>query len=100
MSKLIASLALLGVTAVLVAGGAFAAQGGAQRWAPSTGPQGGSALAVAVAPSAPQTMYVGTGRGIFRSENRGQTWVSAGLAERPGAFNSSPPPVMSLAVDP
>lgn len=55
------------------------------RWAPSHGPEGGGAGALAVAPSAPEIVYVGTGRGVFRSINGGRSWASAGLAQPPRA---------------
>jgi photosystem II stability/assembly factor-like uncharacterized protein len=79
---------------------AAAARSGGVRWGPSHGPEGGPALALAVAPSAPEIVYVGTGRGVFRSMNGGRSWASAGLAQPPGPDGSSPPGVSSLAVDP
>ena len=79
---------------------AAAARSGGVRWGPSRGPEGGPALALAVAPSAPEIVYVGTGRGVFRSMNGGRSWASAGLAQPPGPDGSSPPGVTSLAVDP
>jgi len=36
------------------------ARSGGAKWGPSHGPEGGPALALAVAPSAPETVYVGT----------------------------------------
>lgn len=48
------------------------------RWGPPGGPDGGPAYAVAVAPSAPRDVYLGTGRGVFRSRNGGRSWTSAG----------------------
>ena len=48
------------------------------RWGPSGGPDGGPAFAVAVAPSAPQDVYLGTARGVFRSTNDGRSWTSTG----------------------
>jgi hypothetical protein len=48
------------------------------RWGPAHGPDGGPAYAVAVSPSASQDVYLGTGRGIFRSTNGGRNWTSAG----------------------
>ncbi|HJX26645.1 MAG TPA: hypothetical protein VJ885_01940 [Thermoanaerobaculia bacterium] len=39
------------------------------------GPQGGSVMAVASAPSRPSTLYAGLSRGqVYRSTDRGQTW--------------------------
>ena len=44
-----------------------------ERWGPSHGPQGGPAFAIAVAPSAPETVYVGTGtRRLQEHERRAQ----------------------------
>src|SRR5262245_10848301 len=68
------------------------------RWGPSHGPEGGPALALAVAPSAPETVYVGTkGGGVFRSTNGGRRWRSGGLALR---FPATLQGITSLAVDP
>ena len=73
--------------------GAAAAAPTGERWGVSHGPDGGRAYAVAVAPSAPQDVYLATGlRGVFRSTNGGRSWTSAGLAGFPNA--------KSLAVDP
>ncbi len=46
---------------------------------------------IAVAPSNPATVYIGTSSGVFRSTNRGASWQPAGLADKK---------VRSLAVDP
>jgi photosystem II stability/assembly factor-like uncharacterized protein len=73
---------------------------GGERWLPSHGPDGGPALALAVAPSAPNVVYVGTGRGVFRSTNGGGSWAGAGLAQPLGPSGSSPHGVTSLVVDP
>ena len=70
---------------------AAAARSGGGRWGPSHGPEGGPAFALAVAPSAPEIVYVGTGRGVFRSMNGGRSWASAGLAEPPGPDGTRPP---------
>jgi photosystem II stability/assembly factor-like uncharacterized protein len=66
----------------------------ADGWGPSHGPDGGSADAVAVAPSAPNVVYVGTSRGVFRSTNGGRSWTTAG----PNRYLI--PGVTSLLVDP
>jgi BNR/Asp-box repeat len=71
--------------------GAVAGRTGAPRWAASHGPDGGPVHALAVAPSAPTVVYVGTGRGVLKSTNRGRSWANAGLAGRQ---------IVSLAVDP
>jgi photosystem II stability/assembly factor-like uncharacterized protein len=74
------------------------ARSGGAKWGPSHGPEGGPALALAVAPSAPETVYVGTrGGGVFRSMNGGRSWTSAGLALQ---FPLTLRGVGSLAVDP
>jgi hypothetical protein len=91
---------LLATAALLTGDAAGAARSGGARWEPSHGPEGGSVSAIAVAPSAPKIVYVGTERGVFRSIDGGRSWTSAGLVERPDRFRSSPPPVTSLAVDP
>jgi photosystem II stability/assembly factor-like uncharacterized protein len=59
---------------------------------PSNGPDGGPAFAVAVAPSAPQDVYLGTRNGVFRSTDGGLSWVGAGLVRGTK--------VTSLEVDP
>jgi photosystem II stability/assembly factor-like uncharacterized protein len=92
----LASLILLLTAALLVAGDAAAAA----RWEPSNGPEGGGVSAVAVAASAPDVLYVGTGRGVFRSLDGGRSWTGAGLVQPPGPFGSSPPGVTALLVDP
>src|SRR5579862_7002464 len=91
--------------AVVVAAGSngdAAARRGGERWGPPNGPEGGPAFALAVASSAPKILYVGTGRGVFRSTNGGSNWASAGLAAPlpPPPDGSSVPGVTSLAVDP
>lgn len=73
---------------------AAAARSGGGRWGPSYGPEGRPVFALAVAPSAPEIVYVGTRRGVFRSTNGGRSWTSAGLAR------FFIPGVTSLAVDP
>ena len=70
------------------------------RWQPSHGPYGGPAYTVAVAPSAPDNVYLGTARGVFRSRDAGQSWSGAGLAFRSGRLTSIEPQITSLAVDP
>lgn len=83
------------------AGGATAtARSGGGRWDLPHGPEGGLANTVAVAPSAPKTVYVGTGRGVFRSTNGGRSWTSAGLVPPASTYRSSVPGVTSLSVDP
>lgn len=79
-------IAKVALALLLLAGAA-----GGGRWEPSHGPDGGPAYALAVSPSAPETVYVGTGRGVFRSVDGGGSWASAGLAR--------PQRVVSLAVD-
>ena len=75
-------------------------RGGGERWKPSSGPGGGPVLALAVAPSAPETVYAGTWRGAFRSVNGGRSWTAAGLVQRPALDSSAPVGVTSLVVDP
>ena len=70
------------------------------RWGLAHGPEGGPGNTVAVAPSAPETVYLGTGRGVFRSTNGGRSWRSAGLVLPTSADGSSVAGVTSLVVDP
>ena len=79
--------------------GVATARGEGERWGPSHGPEGGPAFALAVAPSAPETVYVGTSRAVFRRTNGGRTWTDAGPVGRPTG-DRWPPRVTSLAVDP
>jgi photosystem II stability/assembly factor-like uncharacterized protein len=79
---------------------AAAGRSGGTRWGLPHGPQGGPGNTVAVAPSAPDTVYLGTGRGVFRSTNGGRSWTSAGLVQKPTSSGSSVPGVSSLSVDP
>jgi photosystem II stability/assembly factor-like uncharacterized protein len=60
----------------------------------------GSVFAVAVAPSRPNVLYLGTAMGVFRSSDGGRSWRSAGLAVRGGEVDSTDPRITSLAVDP
>ncbi|HEY0414921.1 MAG TPA: hypothetical protein VGC78_00930 [Gaiellaceae bacterium] len=72
-------------------------------WQPSAGPYGGPAYVVAVAPSAPDVVYAGTERGVFRSIDAGRSWTGAGLngpAVSRIAYPPSLPGVTSLVVDP
>ncbi len=70
------------------------------RWGPSRGPYGGPAYVVAVAPSAPSIVYLGTATGVFVSRNAGRSWHPAGLAVRHGALRVPELRITSLAVDP
>ena len=79
---------------------AAAARSGSERWGLPHGPEGGPGNTVAVAPSAPETVYLGTGRGVFRSTNGGRSWTSAGLVPHASTDGSSVPGVTSLLVDP
>jgi photosystem II stability/assembly factor-like uncharacterized protein len=75
------------------------ARSGGGRWGLAHGPEGGVGHVVAVASSAPETVYLGTGRGVFRSSNSGRSWTSAGL-DLPALTNgSSAPGVTALSVD-
>lgn len=66
------------IAATLVASTLAAAETGA--WV-SSGPPGASVYCIAPAPSSPSTIYVGTGRGVWRGERGGAIWkpASAGL---------------------
>ena len=79
---------------------AAAAGSGGERWGLPQGPEGGPGNTVAVAPSAPETVYLSTGRGVFRSTNGGRSWTSAGLVPPASIDGSSVPGVTSLLVDP
>ena len=70
------------------------------RWAASHGPYGGPAYVVAVAPSRPDIVYVGTASGVFTSRDGGRSWRSAGLAVRNVRLTSLGLQITSLAVDP
>lgn len=41
----------------------------------TNGPSGGSIHSFAVAPSSPGRIYVGTERGLYRSDDDGVTWI-------------------------
>lgn len=80
-----------------VGGGVWKTENAGRTWYPiaddpKTGIPIGSIGAIAVAPSDPNTVYVGTGEpdirsqhsygiGVFKSTDAGRTWHSAGLAE-------------------
>lgn len=55
----------------------------------------GTAYALAVAPGRPDTVYLGSGLGVFRTEDGGRSWRDTGVGGIPNIF-----PVLSLAVDP
>jgi len=56
----------------------------------SNGPQGGTINSIAIDPRTPDTLYVGTGSGVFRSADGGVSWTALSLA---GV-------VYALAIDP
>jgi photosystem II stability/assembly factor-like uncharacterized protein len=62
-------------------------------WQQTGGPEGGSIYALAIDPATPQTIYAGTGSGVYTSTNGGTTWnaMSSGL---PTTL------VSTLAIDP
>jgi len=55
----------------------------------------GTAYALAVAPGRPDTVYLGSGLGVFRTEDGGRSSRDTGVGGIPNVF-----PVLSLAVDP
>jgi photosystem II stability/assembly factor-like uncharacterized protein len=81
-------------------GGAAPAASAARRWAPSHGPYGGALYVVAVAPSKPNVVYLGTAMGVYESRNAGRSWHSAGLGIRTGHLEVLELRITSLAVDP
>src|SRR5437870_1964525 len=46
------------------------------RWS-TNGPEGADILALAIDPSHPATIYAGTGGGLFKSTNGGESWSSS-----------------------
>jgi photosystem II stability/assembly factor-like uncharacterized protein len=81
------------VLLVLALSAPLSARAAAPHWVP-LGPYGGEVTALAVAPSAPRTVYAGTYfGGVFRSDDAGAHWA------RPSApFTASR--ISSIAVDP
>jgi len=67
-----------------------AAVSGASQWTDLTPP--GGALAVAIDPGAPGTLYVGNSAGVFKSTDRGATWRP--LGQEIGG------PVTEIGIDP
>jgi uncharacterized protein (TIGR03437 family) len=57
---------------------------------PGASPYAGYPAALAIDPVTPSTIYLGTRAGVFKSADRGDTWVQAGQAMA----------VMSIAIDP
>jgi photosystem II stability/assembly factor-like uncharacterized protein len=88
-----------GVATASAGDGAATARDAAGRWALPHGPDGGPGNTVAVAPSAPETVYLGTARGVFRSKNGGRSWTRAGLVPPASADGSTVPGVTTLLVD-
>jgi hypothetical protein len=73
-------------TAFLLGTAAHPAQAGINAWT-SHGPPGGSVRALAIAPSAPATLYAGTlGAGVFKSTDAGVTWNAANAGQTSVAF--------------
>jgi len=67
----------------------------APSWVPAT-PAGGTVMALAQAPSAPEILYAGTlTAGVFRSQDGGRTWASRAAALAPADLA-----IWSLVVDP
>jgi uncharacterized repeat protein (TIGR01451 family) len=56
----------------------------------SGGPYGGSVWALVFDPSNPQTVYVATSSGVFKSTDGGGTWTRTGLREDVGALAIDP----------
>jgi len=55
---------------------------------------------IAIAPTVPETMYIGTDReGIFRSADRGASWIPASRGLPEALAGGRPAPIRSLAVD-
>ncbi|HEY7179596.1 MAG TPA: YCF48-related protein [Gaiella sp.] len=81
-------------------GGAAPAASSAGRWAPSHGPYGGALYVVAVAPSDPDVVYLGTAMGVYSSRDAARSWQSAGLGIRTGLQEVLGLRITSLAVDP
>jgi len=52
-----------------------AGQSGVNVWT-SLGPEGGNIGALAIHPVTPQTLYAGTGGGVFKSTDGGGTWTA------------------------
>jgi photosystem II stability/assembly factor-like uncharacterized protein len=75
-------------------GGLFRSTDGARTWTP-IGPPTQLATSLAVDPTNPRVIYVGTsnGTGIFRSEDGGETWAAFGSI--PGS-----PDVLEIVVEP
>ena len=48
-------------------------------------------FAIAIDPITPTTLYAGTGAGVFKSTNGGETW---------SLTDAGPPNVLALAIDP
>ena len=57
------------------------AYGGSNRWTGS-GPEGGEIIGLVIHPSDPNTLYAGTGGGVYKSTNGGMSWdfASSGWA--------------------
>src|SRR6266496_162066 len=70
---------------------------GSYRWTTS-GPADEDVRSLAIDPSAPATLYAGTGQGVFKSINGGQDWtvVNTGLTDVLGVVYG----VNSLVIDP
>jgi photosystem II stability/assembly factor-like uncharacterized protein len=91
-TRSIGSAALL-VALANLAGGAPAVSAGVNVWT-SHGPAGTNVNALAIDPATPETVYAGTGDGVFKSTNGGTTWNAANTGL---PINAD---IAALAIDP
>ncbi|HEU4594496.1 MAG TPA: YCF48-related protein, partial [Pyrinomonadaceae bacterium] len=76
-------------------GGFFKTKDGGATWREAEVFKGEAIHALTQSPSNPDTLLVGTNRGIFRSDDAGDSWEQLPTSATPGLIN-----VESLAVDP
>ena len=87
----------LALTMVIVC--ATPARAGVNLWT-NRGPQGQSVTALSIDPSNPATLYAGTGNGVFKSWNGGESWFSVGPSSLVSAPTQSRQRVLALGIAP
>ena len=84
-------------------GGLWKSLDGGGSWKPLTTPAGtrSAIRSIAVAPTAPETIYIGTDQeGVFRSPDGGNSWSSAGQGLPEASAGGRVASIRSLAIDP
>jgi hypothetical protein len=90
---------LLSLALMMAIAGATSARAGVNLWT-SRGPQGQNTTALSIDPSNPATLYAGTGSGVFKSLNGGESWLSVGPSVLRSAPDATRRFVLALGISP